>query len=429
MKFVHKIIILIILQILIIITSFLIVAYLESQKILAGHMINTAGKNRVLASQVEIELHRLVLDEHTQSMHGITDTDVTMTGIFNALTNLKENINILKQGGKVSDIVITPIPAQFDDDWQNVSNVFTLYYDSITLLEQEETITTQSVEDAIRIGGELIVFSDILTENMSKELETYSFQMVTLQILLGIINVGIHIIMIWLILRILNRYAKEKTEKEKFIVLGEFASILAHDIRNPLGTIYNSIQLISKNIHDEKNKKEVNRINRSINRMSNQIEGILNYVKVPALYLNTHSLTEMLNDCIEDIRIPNNIKLTLPENDTTIYCDGRKMEFVFTNLIINAIQAIGDEKGRIKIDKKEGLKQITIFITNTGSDIPKEYLEKVFDPLFTTNKQGTGLGLTSCRNIIVAHGGTISVTNNPVTFMITLPEDKGGVLK
>lgn len=423
MKSVQKIIILIIIQIIIIITSFLIVAYLESQNTLAGHMINIAGKNRVLTSQVGSELHKVVAHDQLQS--NVTDSissELNMVSVFSALHFLEANIHILKNGGNVSGIETAPLSPQFNKEWQDMADMFVLYHDSISSLTERENFTIENLEKIEWTGEELLTLSDILTEKMSKESEVLSFQLVILQILLGIINVIIHIFMIWLILRILSRYAKEKTEQEKFIVLGEFASILAHDIRNPLGTIYNSIQLISKNIQDERGKKEVNRINRSISRMSHQIEGVLNYVKIPTLDLKQHSIKEMLEYCLSDLNIPNNIKLNLPKNDTIIYCDTKKIEFVFTNIILNAVQAIENNIGYITVIIKEDMmNQVTILFENSGDDITDENMKKIFEPLFTTKMHGTGLGLTSCKNIIEVHGGTISVSNSPVTFRITLP--------
>lgn len=438
MKFVHKVTVLIMLQVTVIITSFLVIAYFESQQTHAGHAINVAGKNRVLASQVEIELYHLVLSSsvrgdvpNTQEIlnspvtFGATTTYVPYN-VFDALGALETNIYLLKHGGSASGDKILPMLPQHSEDWQNIADMFEQYYDKVLELASKEDLSVQDIMEVEQVGVRMIVLSDILTEKMSGELEMFSLQMIAMQVLFGIVNVAIHVVMVWLILRIFDRHAKERVEQGKFIMLGEFASVLAHDMRNPLGTIYNSISLISKNITDDRGRKEVNRINRSIKRMSHQIEGVLNYVKTPKLDLESHSLRGMLEACIKDMGIPGNVRLNLPESDATVYCDAKKMEFVFANLILNAVQAIGTVPGHITVAVKEGEPdRITISFENSGDAIPEEHTKKIFEPLYTTKMHGTGLGLTSCRSIIEIHNGTISASNDPVTFTISLPRHGG----
>lgn len=421
MKLAQKIIMLIMLQITIIIASFLIVAYLESEKTLAGHTINIAGKNRVLTSQVEIEIYRFVLSNVTP---GSLDESTRIDGVLGALSDLDANIHTLKHGGTAPDAKILPLPDKFYERWQEVTDKFWQYNDMVSSMATNYNFTIQNVRDVEQVGIELIVLSNALTEELSNDLELFSLQMVILQILLGIGNVAIHVVMIWLILRILRTREKERIKEEKFLVLGEFASMLSHDMRNPLGTINNSIRLISKDINDDRGRKEVNRINRSIRRMTHQIEDVLNYVHVPKLDLKSHSLSNMLETCIRDMEIPDNITINLPAKNTAINCDADKMEFVFANLILNAIQAIGNSPGHITIIVKESSEQVTIVVVNSGEPIQGD-IEKIFEPLYTTKMQGTGLGLASCKNIISAHKGVISASNNPTRFTITMPGRAG----
>ena len=74
----------------------------------------------------------------------------------------------------------------------------------------------------------------------------------------------------------------------------------------------------------------------------------------------------------------------------------------------------------MKVESEQG--QVTISVMDSGPGIPEDALLKIFEPLFTTKQQGTGLGLSSCNTIIENHGGTITVSNNPTTFAISLPQ-------
>ena len=109
--------------------------------------------------------------------------------------------------------------------------------------------------------------------------------------------------------------------------------------------------------------------------------------------------------------------------DNEIKCDFELMKVVLINLFINAIQAT-DENGKIKITSESRDNSIMIQVEDNGPGIPEDKLGKIFEPLFTTKQEGTGLGLASCKSIIEQHGGKISVKNNPTRFIIELPQNK-----
>ena len=89
--------------------------------------------------------------------------------------------------------------------------------------------------------------------------------------------------------------------------------------------------------------------------------------------------------------------------------------------MLNAIQAIGNNKGQIKIYISQKQNEAIIEFENTGPNIREEILTRIFEPLFSTKEKGTGLGLVSCKNIIERHHGNIIATSNPVIFRITIP--------
>ena len=228
--------------------------------------------------------------------------------------------------------------------------------------------------------------------------------------------------------RIFYRQSNKINENQKMITIGQLSSNIAHDMRNPLGAIRSSTERIK---HHNKGQNEVivdelNRINRAVKRMSHQIEGVLNYVRTTPLITDEHSILEMLNYAEDSLQIPKNVKLNLPDADSKIECDKEKIEISFVNLILNAIQAIGQEKeGTINIRIKSEENKVKIEFENSGQKIPEDVLPKIFDPLFTTRLKGTGLGLSSCKNIIEQHHGTISVTSRvPVIFTVMLPKSQ-----
>ena len=163
-------------------------------------------------------------------------------------------------------------------------------------------------------------------------------------------------------------------------------------------------------------------MNKAIKRIVHQVDQVLNFVKITPFNVKKNQLLEILNSSLESITITKNITVTIPKNDYTIVCDEMKLGVVFYNLFLNAVQAIDSDNGTITIRMSEEQNNIKLEFENSGLGIDEENFEKIFEPLFTTKMEGTGLGLSSCKTIIQEHRGTISVSSNPVIFTILLPK-------
>jgi len=213
----------------------------------------------------------------------------------------------------------------------------------------------------------------------------------------------------------------EKLKNEKINALGNVTSSLAHNLKNPLTVIKATTSIIesTSNSIDEKTQERLNLIKVSTENMLNQIEDILDFVKQKPLELKETSLSEILDTAIDNITIPERIKINLPENDIKIKCDSAKLQVVFMNMITNSIESVQVD-GEITIEGYQNKRETTIEITDTGSINPND-LEKVFDVLFTTKPTGTGLGLPYCKNVIEQHGGNLEVSMNPTKFTIIIP--------
>ena len=216
---------------------------------------------------------------------------------------------------------------------------------------------------------------------------------------------------------------------DKLVHIGELTSRITHDMRNPLTVIINystMIQKNSKNKLDKKSLEQIALIESEARKMYHQIEDILNYVKLPPLKLQNYSLHDILKKVIETVQTTDDIEIHLPKNNPQIVCDIDKLEIVFVNLITNAVEAIHGE-GSISINARTTTSDVIIEIEDTGPGVAEEDFEKIFEPLFTTKQSGTGLGLSSCKNIIERHHGAISVKINPTTFTIKLPKKESNV--
>jgi len=211
---------------------------------------------------------------------------------------------------------------------------------------------------------------------------------------------------------------KKRNRQEKLALLGEFSARIAHDIRNPLSIVLISLENL-KTLYgaDETKQKQLDRAERSIDRITHQIEDVLNFVKEKPLNLENVLLSELLSESLDSIKIPDKVKIKIPKNDILLFCDKKQFLIVMNNLILNGIQAMGNV-GTIELFFTENNDEIILQIIDSGPGIPNNVLNEIFEPLFTTKQSGTGLGLVSVKSIVEAHGGTISVTTNPTTFTI-----------
>ncbi|MBA4718214.1 MAG: GHKL domain-containing protein [Nitrosopumilus sp.] len=133
----------------------------------------------------------------------------------------------------------------------------------------------------------------------------------------------------------------------------------------------------------------------------------MTFVKESKLQLESTPLVEFFNSIVTDMGISDKITIHMPTNDVTIQSDKIKLHSLFSNLILNAIQAM-DNKGIITIRISKKLNNLVeIEIEDDGPSIPEENIKKIFEPLFTTKQVGTGLGLASCKKIVEQHHGTI----------------------
>lgn len=223
--------------------------------------------------------------------------------------------------------------------------------------------------------------------------------------------------------QIIIEQLEEMQKTEKITTIGHLASRLAHDIRNPLTVIQMTTDILNNNPDiSEKFKKYSDSITESIQRISHQVNNVLDYVQQKPLKPTKMAISTIIDSAIGSIKSPENITIEKITTDDEVVCDYHMIEIVFINIIINAIHAISPDTGKIKIETKPEHDSIKIEISNTGKPIPKEALEKIFEPLFTTKQEGTGLGLASCKSIIDQHNGIISVKNHPTTFTIILPK-------
>jgi len=221
---------------------------------------------------------------------------------------------------------------------------------------------------------------------------------------------------------------REKTKKlaqaERLSAIGELSARLAHDLRNPLTVLKGVVEIARARTNSGEayfSTKQIEMMERAIARMSNQIDDVLEFVKIQSLHTTKNSLLDTLGLSLAKINKSSNVKIHIPDKGVEFVYDSDKIEIVFDNLLNNSLHAINDD-GEITIRFIDVENEVEIEIEDSGDGVSDEIISKVFEPLFTTKKKGTGLGLASCKSIVEQHGGSISVRNKPTVFTIKLPK-------
>jgi len=213
----------------------------------------------------------------------------------------------------------------------------------------------------------------------------------------------------------------QKLEREKSILLEEMAPVLAHEIRNPLGSIKGAAQYLRSEVMTDEDKRLIDVIIEEVNRLNSVVNQFLSYAKPYSLNLKLQNINAVItkaisivkaNDLMEKIVIEEELRPELP----LVNVDAEQLIQVILNIAVNALEAM-PEGGKLifrtrRIDSDQG-EAVGISIRDTGKGIKKDELRNVFKPFFTTRERGVGLGLAICQRIIKNHGGHIRVKSIP----------------
>lgn len=222
---------------------------------------------------------------------------------------------------------------------------------------------------------------------------------------------------------------------DKLSSIGQLAASVAHEIKNPLASIKTLGQLLQEETEAKDTRREyIDVIVSEVNRLNGVVEQLLKYAKPEGSSFGEIEFEKIIKPVISLVHHESErhqiVLSTDYPPDLKVFVDSEKLKQVFLNLIFNAIQAM-TEGGQVKIKAfKEADSPWTSFeIEDTGSGMPQETVDRVFEPFFTTRQRGTGLGLAIVKKIIDLHGGKIEVTSEAqkgTRFKFYLPNKQEG---
>jgi two-component system NtrC family sensor kinase len=221
-------------------------------------------------------------------------------------------------------------------------------------------------------------------------------------------------------------------QSEKLAAVGQLAAGLAHEINNPLTAIIANAQMLRRDLPQEEDYQEaVDLIERAGDRAKQVLSNLLDLARQEQYDFTPTDINSSIDKALEMVRhevMSRSIDLVFDPGEKLplAMVSQNHIQGVWLNLIINALDALEETKGEIRITTRQDGDNIRIVVADSGKGIPEKQLSQIFDPFFTTKGpgRGTGLGLSICHRIIKQHGGYILVDSKPdmgTKFTIAIP--------
>ncbi len=228
---------------------------------------------------------------------------------------------------------------------------------------------------------------------------------------------------------------EERSRRESVEITKTLAAAIAHEIKNPINTIGLTVDYIETNLSPNDPKKRYEffklfeNVKMEISRLNKIVEGFLRLTVQDELDFKEININEVIKDVASNLSpelVKSNVSLilALDESISSVLADEDKIKLVFSNLIINAIEALPRGGEIIISTKKFDDRKIKIDVSDNGVGISREDIKKIFKPYYTTKKQGFGLGLPLIQNIVQKHNGKLTVYSEKgkgTTFSLFLP--------
>lgn len=236
------------------------------------------------------------------------------------------------------------------------------------------------------------------------------------------------------------RISQEQLVKaERLAAIGEAATMVGHDLRNPLQSIENAAYLLGNELSrrspsipiPQKAREMLQVIKDSINYADKIVRDLQDFASTKKPMLKKTDINTTVKEALSQVEAPENVEIiTELGHLPRIEADKDQIKRAFLNLAVNGVQAI-ENGGRLAVATKKTRDFVEVNFKDTGIGIPKENMEKLFTPFFSTKAKGMGMGLAICKKFVDAHGGSIdaeSEVGKGSTFTVKLPiqQNNGG---
>lgn len=210
---------------------------------------------------------------------------------------------------------------------------------------------------------------------------------------------------------------RELMQSKRLVDIGMLAASVACELRNPLAAIKTAAYNLSRQIEDTSKEKHFSTINKKVAECDRIINNLLFYARIKLPRYELVSINSLFDECVKIAQtMHEKIKPVLSKDlktlkDGYIEADSLQMKELFVNILNNAFESLPETGGEIEIKGESDSGNYMIRIADNGKGIPKQELEHVLNPFFTTKSKGTGLGLTVCDQIVKLHKGRLRISS------------------
>ncbi|HEX6315156.1 MAG TPA: ATP-binding protein [Gemmatimonadaceae bacterium] len=220
----------------------------------------------------------------------------------------------------------------------------------------------------------------------------------------------------------------ELVRKEKLATIGQLASSVGHELRNPLGVMANAVYILERTMDTSspKAKQYLQLLNTQIRLSERIVSDLLDSTRSKSPQRRRINVQPLLTENLGRVAIPSNVHVEVVVDDHVpeIEVDPDQIGQILVNLFTNATQAMDNQPGVLRVHARNGDGRVHIDVRDTGPGVPPDLTDKIFEPLYTTKARGIGLGLSVSRSLATANQGSLRVVNHPgggAVFTLDLP--------
>jgi len=233
-------------------------------------------------------------------------------------------------------------------------------------------------------------------------------------------------------------YRERMVRADRFAAVGEMATGLAHEIKNPLAGLSGALELLAEDLSDNPRQAEVvGEMRHQVGRLANTMESLLSFARPPKAKLRSTNVNASLEKVLFLVRQQRRnttleVEAALDPAVPAVLADPSQLEQVFLNICLNACQAMDGKGGRLVVRSHLADGQVSVEVEDTGPGIPETVRPNLFKPFFTTKREGNGLGLAISARIVAEHGGHIGYrcpASGGTVFTVSLQPVRPGAEK